>query len=91
MHHLQQGHDFLKQNLRQLRQFQNRNLIMKYTEIKTKTKDELSDLLNDLKKEQYNLRFQKKNGQLEKTGRIKQVKKDIARIKTKIVEVDLKK
>ena len=68
-----------------------RNLIMKYTEIKTKTKDELSDLLNDLKKEQYNLRFQKKNGQLEKTGRIKQVKKDIARIKTKITEVDLKK
>ena len=64
---------------------------MKYTEIKTKTKDELSDLLNDLKKEQYNLRFQKKNGQLEKTGRIKQVKKDIARIKTKITEVDLKK
>tara|TARA_B100001013_G_scaffold273213_1_gene173930 strand:- start:115 stop:309 length:195 start_codon:yes stop_codon:yes gene_type:complete len=64
---------------------------MKYTEIKTKTKDELSDLLNDLKKEQYNLRFQKKNGQLEKTGRIKQVKKDIARVKTKITEVDLKK
>ena len=57
---------------------------MKYTEIKTKTKDELSDLLNDLKKEQYNLRFQKKNGQLEKTGRMDQVKKDIARIKTKM-------
>ena len=64
---------------------------MKYLEINKKTKDELSDLLNDLKKEQYNLRFQKKNGQLEKTGRIKQVKKDIARIKTKITEVDLKK
>ena len=36
--------------------------------------------------ENYNLRFQKKSGQLEKTGRIDQVKKDIARIKTKLNE-----
>ena len=56
---------------------------MKYNEIKKKTKDELIDLLKNLKKESYNLRFQKKNGQLEKTGRMDQVKKDIARIKTK--------
>ena len=59
---------------------------MKYSEIKKKTKDELNDLLIDLKKENYNLRFQKKNGQLEKTGRIDQVKKDIARIRTKLNE-----
>ena len=59
---------------------------MKYNEIKKKTKDELIDLLKNLKKESYNLRFQKKNGQLEKTGRIDQVKKDIARIKTKLNE-----
>ena len=59
---------------------------MKYNEIKKKTKDELIDLLKNLKKESYNLRFQQKNGQLEKTGRIDQVKKDIARIKTKINE-----
>ena len=59
---------------------------MKYNEIKTKTKDEIIDLLKNLKKESYNLRFQQKNGQLEKTGRIDQVKKDIARIKTKINE-----
>ena len=59
---------------------------MKYNEIKKKTKDELIDLLKNLKKESYNLRFQKKNGQLEKTGRMDQVKKDIARIKTKINE-----
>ena len=39
-----------------------------------------------MKKESYNLRFQKKNGQLDKTGRIDQVKKDIARIKTKLNE-----
>ena len=50
---------------------------MKYSEIKTKTKDELIDLLKNLKKENYNLRFQKKNGQLDKVGRIDQVKKDI--------------
>ena len=59
---------------------------MKYNEIKKKTHDELIDLLENLKKENYNLRFQKKNGQLEKTGRIDQVKKDIARIKTKLNE-----
>ena len=59
---------------------------MKFNEIKKKTKDELIDLLKDLKKESYNLRFQQKNGQLEKTGRVDQVKKDIARIKTKINE-----
>ena len=59
---------------------------MKFNEIKKKTKDELIDLLKDLKKESYNLRFQQKNGQLEKTGRIDHVKKDIARIKTKINE-----
>ena len=57
---------------------------MKYNEIKKKTKDELIDLLKNLKKESYNLRFQQKNGQLDKTGRIDQVKKDIARIKTKM-------
>ena len=59
---------------------------MKYNEIKKKTKDELIDLLKNLKKENYNLRFQKKNGQLEKTGIIDQVNKDIARVKTKLNE-----
>ena len=39
---------------------------MKYNEIKTKNKDEIIDLLKNLKKESYNLRFQKKNGQLDK-------------------------
>ena len=62
---------------------------MKYNEIKKKTKDELIDLLKNLKKESYNLRFQKKNGQLEKTGRMDQVKKDIARIKTKMNDESL--
>ena len=44
--------------------------------------DELSDELAKLKKEQFNLRFQKATGQLEKTSRVKEVRRDIARIKT---------
>jgi|TARA_B100000315_G_C14527327_1_gene564458 large subunit ribosomal protein L29 len=64
---------------------------MKYIEIDKKTNDELNDLLKDLKKESYNLRFQQKNGQLEKTARIRVVKKDIAKIKTKIRNIELKK
>ncbi|MGC4027091.1 MULTISPECIES: 50S ribosomal protein L29 [Mesorhizobium] len=55
---------------------------MKASQIRTKTVDELDTDLGDLKKEQFNLRFQKATGQLEKTGRIKEVRRDIARIKT---------
>ena len=47
-----------------------------------KSPDELGDELTKLKKEQFNLRFQKATGQLEKTARIRQVRRDIARIKT---------
>ena len=47
--------------------------------------------VKDLKKESYNLRFQKKNDQLEKTGRIKQVKKDVARVKTKRKTIGVEK
>ncbi|PWJ85603.1 LSU ribosomal protein L29P [Pseudaminobacter salicylatoxidans] len=55
---------------------------MKAAEIRSKTVDQLNDDLASLKKEQFNLRFQKATGQLEKTARVKQVRKDIARIKT---------
>ena len=44
--------------------------------------DQLQDELLKLKKEQFNLRFQKATGQLEKTARVRQVRRDIARIKT---------
>ena len=47
-----------------------------------KTVDELKTSLEALRKEQFNLRFQKATGQLEQTGRIKQVRRDIARVKT---------
>jgi large subunit ribosomal protein L29 len=55
---------------------------MKAVDIRTKTLDELSDELASLKKEQFNLRFQRATGQLENTMRVRQVRRDIARIKT---------
>jgi large subunit ribosomal protein L29 len=55
---------------------------MKIDEVRGLTPDQLSDQLVNLKKEQFNLRFQKATGQLEKTARVRQVRKDIARIKT---------
>ncbi len=55
---------------------------MKPSDLRTKTDDELKDSLLDLKKERFNLRFQKASGQLENTARVRQVRRDIARIKT---------
>ncbi|SLN40242.1 50S ribosomal protein L29 [Oceanibacterium hippocampi] len=55
---------------------------MKAENIRGKTADELADDLQKLKKEQFNLRFQKASGQLENTARVRQVRRDIARIKT---------
>jgi large subunit ribosomal protein L29 len=55
---------------------------MKASEVKDKTPDQLQDELLKLKKEQFNLRFQGASGQLEKTSRMKAVRRDIARIKT---------
>ena len=55
---------------------------MKADDLIGKTADELKDSLLGLKKEQFNLRFQKASGQLENTARVRQVRRDIARIKT---------
>ena len=55
---------------------------MKAQDIRTKSSDELNDQLLQLKKEQFNLRFQRASGQLENTARVSQVRRDIARIKT---------
>ena len=54
----------------------------KIGDIRAKSADELNTMLLDLRKEQFNLRFQKATGQLEKTARVRQVRRDIARIKT---------
>jgi large subunit ribosomal protein L29 len=55
---------------------------MKAVDLRGKTGDELKDQLLELKKEQFNLRFQKATGQLENTARVREVRRDIARIKT---------
>ena len=52
------------------------------TDLRAKTADELKSNLLDLKKEAFNLRFQRANGQLENTARVRQVRREIARIKT---------
>ncbi len=51
-------------------------------DLKTKTDDELSTELNNLKREQFNLRFQAATNQLEKPSRVKEVRRSIAQIKT---------
>jgi large subunit ribosomal protein L29 len=55
---------------------------MKIDEARKMTPDQLQDQLLSLKKEQFNLRFQAATGQLEKTHRSSEIRKDIARIKT---------
>jgi large subunit ribosomal protein L29 len=55
---------------------------MKPKDVRALTNDALGDELMKLKKEQFNLRFQKASGQMENTARVRQVRRDIARIKT---------
>jgi large subunit ribosomal protein L29 len=58
----------------------------KASDVRTKTPDELKDLLLGLRKEQFNLRFQRAAGQNEGIGRVKQVRREIARVKTIMAE-----
>ena len=55
---------------------------MKAGDLRNMTLDQLDDELVKLKKEQFNLRFQQASGQLENVARIRQVRRDVARIKT---------
>lgn len=55
---------------------------MKAEDLKTKTTDELAKSLMDLRKQQFNLRFQLSQGQLQNTAQIRAVRRDIARVKT---------
>ena len=59
---------------------------MKAADVRTKTDDELTEQLDTLGRERINLRFQRANGQLENTSRVRQVRRDIARIKTVLGE-----
>jgi large subunit ribosomal protein L29 len=56
--------------------------MMKTGDLRVMTVDQLDDETLKLKKEQFNLRFQRATGQLENTARVRQVRRDIARIKT---------
>jgi large subunit ribosomal protein L29 len=58
----------------------------KADDFRAKSADELSTQLAGLKKEQFNLRFQRANGQVENTGRIRNLRRDIARIQTVLTE-----
>ena len=55
-------------------------------DVRAKTPDELSTMLLDLRKEQFNLRFQRATGQQEGTGRMREVRREIARSKTILAE-----
>jgi large subunit ribosomal protein L29 len=59
---------------------------MKAQDIRLKSADELTEQLEELRKESFNLRFQAASGQLENTARVRQVRRDIARIKSIIGE-----
>jgi large subunit ribosomal protein L29 len=59
---------------------------MKAQEFRQMTVDQLDDQLAKLKKEQFNLRFQRASGQLENTARVRSVRRDIARLKTVLAQ-----
>jgi large subunit ribosomal protein L29 len=56
------------------------------SDLRTRSDDQLADQLLALKKEQFNLRFQRASGQLENTARVRAVRRDVARIKTLMSE-----
>jgi large subunit ribosomal protein L29 len=60
--------------------------VMTASDVRAKTPDELTTMLLDLRKEQFNLRFQRATGQQENTSRVRVVRRDIARVKTILAE-----
>ena len=59
---------------------------MKAVDVRSKSSDELKTTLGELRKEAFNMRFQRASGQLEDTGRIRVVRRDIARVMTVLGE-----
>jgi large subunit ribosomal protein L29 len=55
---------------------------MKIGDVRAKSDDQLAGELQQLKREQFNLRFQRATGQLEKPGRVREVRRDVARVMT---------
>ena len=62
---------------------------MKAEDLKGKTADELVKMLMDLRKTQFNMRFQKAGGQVENTAQMRVVRRDIARVKTFLTQTKL--
>ena len=60
--------------------------VNKATDVRAKSPDELEAQLVDLRREQFNLRFQRATGQSESVGRVRVVRREIARVKTIIAE-----
>ncbi len=59
---------------------------MVIADVRAKSDDELRDQLRNLKKEAFNLRFQRSSGQLGNTARVRHVRRDIARVQTVLTE-----
>ena len=59
---------------------------MKMSDVKVLSPDQVKDEVLKLKKEQFNLRFQRASGQVENTSRIRQIRRDIARLKTAVTQ-----
>ncbi|MEO9968694.1 MAG: 50S ribosomal protein L29 [Hyphomonadaceae bacterium] len=59
---------------------------MKAADVRAKSEEQLKEELSQLKKEQFNLRFQQATNQLEKTSRVREVRRSIARIRTVLRE-----
>ena len=64
---------------------------MKIADIRAMSPDQMDDAVLNLKKERFNLRFQRATGQLENTSRLREARRDIARIKTLAAQVRAKK
>jgi large subunit ribosomal protein L29 len=64
---------------------------MKIADIRAMSPDQMDDAVLDLKKERFNLRFQRATGQLENTSRLREARRDIARIKTVAAQLRAKK
>ena len=64
---------------------------MKIADIRAMSPDQMDDAVVNLKKERFNLRFQRATGQLENTSRLREARRDIARIKTVAAQVRAKK
>lgn len=59
---------------------------MKAEDIRVMSEDQMNDAILNLKKERFNLRFQRATGQLENTSRLREARRDIARIKTIVAQ-----